>query len=639
MANLDYNIMSGIRPIQLESPQNQLMQAYQLKGAQEASQMNAMKMQDIQQERAATNALNAAYQAAYDPATGQLDANKLRQSMASGGFGAKIPSIEKSLAETRKEQLGQQKASAEVANLHFGQMHDYLSRLDPTALSTVEAFKKATVKLFENPSTGDVLRSQGGNLPDTIKRIDDAVATGKFGEVFNRGVLTAQQLALTDPARIKAAAEQFSQRYSEYVDTMARMGKQPVSQAEFRAFEGQQQRPTTTAQQPPAAAAAPSAPAAIAPNQAAALFAGENMAAAPVAAAPPAPAGDVTVQAAIAPSAEMVQTPAGPLPVSTRGVMPGMNATAAALYATGRPEDKVKADAILAAEREKNKPEALSSLGKLRQERAAAADKGDMKAVREYDKAIQKEINTAAQLAPVVPSVPSLSQNAIDDQANRFIIDGTLPALGMGKDAVANRNAIINRASELARAGGMSNDRITQMQNKANSAALSQLTKQETMVGAFEKNFVKNADLVLKFSSKVDRAGAPLLDKWIQSGKRAATGDPELKALDVAIKAVSNEYAKIVSGSMGNTAVAVSEIKRMESLLNSAMTREDVIAAINTMKTETENRMLGFKEQKAELTSSMRGGGGAPPPAGGIVKQYSDAEKERRYQEWKAKQK
>jgi hypothetical protein len=613
MANLDYNIASGIRPIQLESPQNQLMQAYQLKGAQEASQMNALKMQDIQQERAATNALNAAYQAAYDPATGQLDANKLRQSMASGGFGARIPSIEKSLAEARKEQLGQQKAGAEVANLHFAQAHDYLSTLDPKNPNTLTAFKQLTVKLFDNPSTGDVLRSQGADVTTALKNIDLAAANGTLGEAINRGALTAQQFALTNPARIKAEAEQFSQQYSEYVDTMARMGKQPVSQAEFRQYISQ--RPATAAQQPPPPVGAQPV---VRPGEGVALMSGENMTAPPPVAAAPVADG-VTTTAVAAPQVEMVQTPSGPMPVSNRGAMPGMNATAAALYATGRAEDKQKADAIIAAEKEKNRPEALSPLGKLRQERAAAADKGDMAAVREYDKAIKKEINTAAQLAPVVPSAPSLSQNAIDDQANRFIIDGTLPALGMGKDAVANRNAIINRASELARAGGMSNDRITQMQNKANSAALSQLTKQETMVGAFEKNFVKNADLVLKFSSKVDRAGAPLLDKWIQSGKRAATGDPELKALDVAIKAVSNEYAKIVSGSMGNTAVAVSEIKRMESLLNSAMTKQDVLSVINVMKTETENRMAGFKEQKAELTNSMRGGVSAPP-VGGVLK-------------------
>ena len=529
MANLDYNIASGIRPIQLESPQNQLMQAYQLKGAQEASQMNALKMQEAQRGVEQRNRLRSAV-SGLDISS--PEANKLiEQAYLQEGDFPGLMAHRKSMAEMNKEQLGQQKAGAEVANLHFGQMHDYLSRLDPTAPNTVDAFKKATVKLFENPSTRDVLMAQGGNLPDALKRIDDAVATGKFGEVFNRGVLTAQQLALTDPARIKAAAEQFSQQYSEYVDTMARMGKQPVSQAEFRQYISQ--RPATAAQQPPVGAQPVARP-----GQGVALMSGETMAAPPPVAAAPVADG-VTTTAVAAPQVEMVQTPTGPMPVSTRNVIPGIDATAAAYYSTNRPENKQIADAIIAGK----KPEALSPLGKLRQERAAAADKGDMAAVREYDKAIKKEINTAAQLAPVVPSVPSLSQNAIDDQANRFIIDGTLPALGMGKDAVANRNAIINRASELARAGGMSNDRITQMQNKANSAALSQLTKQETMVGAFEKNFVKNADLVLKFSSKVDRAGAPLLDKWIQSGKRAATGDPELKALDVAIKAVSNAFS------------------------------------------------------------------------------------------------
>lgn len=48
MANLDYNIASGIRPIQLESPTNQLMQAYQLKGMQEGSQLNALRLQEAQ---------------------------------------------------------------------------------------------------------------------------------------------------------------------------------------------------------------------------------------------------------------------------------------------------------------------------------------------------------------------------------------------------------------------------------------------------------------------------------------------------------------------------------------------------------------------------------------------------------------
>jgi hypothetical protein len=86
---------------------------------------------------------------------------------------------------------------------------------------------------------------------------------------------------------------------------------------------------------------------------------------------------------------------------------------------------------------------------------------------------------------------------------------------------------------------------------------------------------------------------------------------------------------------MGNTAVAVSEIKRMEDLLNAAQTPQDVMAVLNTMREETQNRMAGFKEQKAELTGAIRGT--TKPPANAVAP-YTDAEKERRYQEWKANQ-
>lgn len=224
----------------------------------------------------------------------------------------------------------------------------------------------------------------------------------------------------------------------------------------------------------------------------------------------------------------------------------------------------------------------------------------------------KRDTTKATKFVIQTSSAPTLSKDAIDDQANRFLTDGTLPSLGMGRDAIANRNAIINRASELARAQGMSNDRVTQLANKANTSALTQLTKQETMVGAFEKNFVKNVDIVDRLSKQTDNTGVPLLQKWINVGKKASSGDPNLAALAVAIKAVQNEYGKIVSGSMGNTAVAVSEIKRMEELLNAAQTPQDVQAVLNTMRQETRNRMEGFKEQKAELTGAMRGSTNKP---------------------------
>lgn len=247
--------------------------------------------------------------------------------------------------------------------------------------------------------------------------------------------------------------------------------------------------------------------------------------------------------------------------------------------------------------------------------------------IKEYKSDIRKDTEWKPS---VVVQGPALSKDALDLAADQFLVTGTIPPVNRG-----DRSVIINRAAAMAREKGMDPSVVDRMANKSNQAALTQLTKQETMVGAFEKNFVKNVGIVERISQKKDTTGVPLLQKWINVGKKAVSGDPELASLAVAIKAVQNEYGKIVSGSMGNTAVAVSEIKRMEDLLNAAQTPQDVMAVLNTMREETQNRMAGFKEQKAELTGAIRGT--TKPPANAVAP-YTDAEKERRYQEWKANQ-
>lgn len=228
----------------------------------------------------------------------------------------------------------------------------------------------------------------------------------------------------------------------------------------------------------------------------------------------------------------------------------------------------------------------------------------------------KKLIAKANKIVVQTSAAPTLTVDAITSNANRFLVDGTLPA-GISK---ADRAAILNRAAAIAKEAGINPDRVSQLENKANASALAQLSKTETMVGAFERNFVKNVKIVENLNSKRDSTGVPLLQKWINVGKKAVTGDPDLAALNIAIKAVVNEYGKIVSGSMGNTAVAVSEIKRMEDLLNSAQNPADVVAVLNTMKAETQNRMAGFKEQRAELTGAMRKSTAAPKSTGTVDK-------------------
>jgi len=208
-----------------------------------------------------------------------------------------------------------------------------------------------------------------------------------------------------------------------------------------------------------------------------------------------------------------------------------------------------------------------------------------------------------------------MGHDALVNAATRYNIDGTLPPLGMGKAGAKTRGAILDMAAELSKGIDPTDQRIRQISTKANASALTDLSKREAQVGAFERNFTRNADIVQKMSTKMDQSGSPIIQKWINAGKKKVGGDPEIAALDVAIKAVVNEYGKIVSGSMGNTAVAQSEIRRMEDLLNNANTTEQVIAILNTMRQETGNRMAGFKEEKDRLRGDISGKPATPTPA------------------------
>jgi len=203
----------------------------------------------------------------------------------------------------------------------------------------------------------------------------------------------------------------------------------------------------------------------------------------------------------------------------------------------------------------------------------------------------------------------AMSDDAKDSAAARYNIDGTLPPnMGRGVQGAALTADILSRAAQQQKDSGNTAEstRITQLANKANTQALGQLTKQEQMVGAFEKNAIRNADVALANSEKVDRTGVPVLNRWILAGQKNLAGDPDVSKFHQANETFVNEYAKIMSGSMGNTVVSDSLRKETQSMLATKDTPEQYRQVVAQMKLEMRNRMKGFADQKAELTGSMK---------------------------------
>ena len=208
---------------------------------------------------------------------------------------------------------------------------------------------------------------------------------------------------------------------------------------------------------------------------------------------------------------------------------------------------------------------------------------------------------------PLEDAINSFTPAAIDNAAARYNIDGTLPPMGMGKGGSAARSQILNRAAELAIGVNGTDQRVNQLTTKASASTLLQLKKTKTMIKAFEEMANKNADIALEMSEKVDRSGVPIVNKWILAAQGKIQGDVDTATFNTALNVFSNEYAKIMSGSMGNTPVSDSARKEAHEILNTSQTKEQLRANIALLQREMKNRLIGLDASEAELIKQMKG--------------------------------
>lgn len=118
------NIALAARPVEIADPMAMYGKIAAIQGAQQQNALAQYQLGAAQRQEAATNALSKAYQEAYDPQTGGIDRNRLRQSLATGGFGAQIPTVEKALGELDTQALTRQKTENELFDQAMGQIRN-----------------------------------------------------------------------------------------------------------------------------------------------------------------------------------------------------------------------------------------------------------------------------------------------------------------------------------------------------------------------------------------------------------------------------------------------------------------------------------------------------------------------------------
>jgi hypothetical protein len=155
---LDPSIALGVKPLEVANPLAQYGQVAQL---QHYQQQNALAQRAMGQE----DALNQAYAASIDATTGQIDPNKLRQNMATGGIASKLPAAEKSIMEGRELKAKVGKGELELgiaqADNSMRQIAGYNTRAD------------ALTHIRSDISAGKITQQQGQQFASMLPP-DDA---------------------------------------------------------------------------------------------------------------------------------------------------------------------------------------------------------------------------------------------------------------------------------------------------------------------------------------------------------------------------------------------------------------------------------------------------------------------------------
>jgi hypothetical protein len=141
---IDASIALGVKPVQIESPLNQMANVYALQNAQQTNQLNQMKMEEYKRGIANTERRNALL-GGFTP---DMSVDQQVNALARGGFLDEAKALAESAAKVGKEKRESEKALTDIEAAHIKTMREYLPMVNNQA--TYDAWRTETAKRLPN---------------------------------------------------------------------------------------------------------------------------------------------------------------------------------------------------------------------------------------------------------------------------------------------------------------------------------------------------------------------------------------------------------------------------------------------------------------------------------------------------------
>lgn len=184
---IDPSIALGVKPIQLESPLNQLGQVFQLQGAQQANQLNRLKMDEYDRGVARQNQLRTLL-----GGLGDVPDEKRVSALRGGGYFDEADKLETGLLARQKTGAEVSERNLKIAKDRYGAYQQELRALygDPM-LTKEKAVARANALSAAGILTPELSASLVASLPDNPAELKDHIAIGLKSQLTPEQLLTA----------------------------------------------------------------------------------------------------------------------------------------------------------------------------------------------------------------------------------------------------------------------------------------------------------------------------------------------------------------------------------------------------------------------------------------------------------------
>ena len=182
----------------------------------------------------------------------------------------------------------------------------------------------------------------------------------------------------------------------------------------------------------------------------------------------------------------------------------------------------------------------------------------------------------------------------------------TLPPMAY-RDS-ASRDSFTKGFAEYQRQKGNSGADVVvkQVQTKAQGMAMNDLTKREALQGTFIGKIEENAKTLRRIRTNYGDQYSRLVNVPVNKLAQLM-GSGDYAALQLVVRSLSNEVAKVESGSLGVAEVSVEQAEAFNKIHDANMTLGDLMKVADTSLELGGNARTALKNQKASLLSEISG--------------------------------